>query len=146
MVLKIGIQHGLVPYDIASMYIRRDSSPDAPCALEKLVQECVEKLHVLELLQKMGKTQENVLSRSLSTRLVDEAEESEESEEEKAERKRSGSISQRNLSFQSMASIGYSKEPYRFPEVGMEREREKVMGRMWSLSWCTIRSIDRCFL
>ena len=75
-----------------------------------------------------------------------EAEESEESEEEKAERKRSGSISQRNLSFQSMASIGYSKEPYRFPEVGMEREREKVMGRMWSLSWCTIRSIDRCFL
>ena len=64
----------------------------------------------------------------------------------KAERKRSGSISQRNLSFQSMASIGYSKEPYRFPEVGMEREREKVMGRMWSLSWCTIRSIDRCFL
>ncbi|CBK23691.2 uncharacterized protein [Blastocystis hominis] len=116
LVLKIGIQHGLVPYDIASMYIRRDSSPDAPCALEKLVQECVEKLHVLELLQKMGKTQENVLSRSLSTRLVDEAEESEESEEEKAERKRSGSISQRNLSFQSMASIGYSKEPYRFPE------------------------------
>ena len=73
--LKIGIQHGLVPYEIASMYIRRDSSPDVPCALEKLVQECVEKLHVLELLQKMGKTQENVMSRSLSTRLVDEPEE-----------------------------------------------------------------------
>ena len=114
--LKIGIQHGLVPYEIASMYIRRDSSPDVPCALEKLVQECVEKLHVLELLQKMGKTQENVMSRSLSTRLVDEPE-----EEEKAERTRSGSLNQRNLSFQSMASIGYSKEPYRFPEVGRGR-------------------------
>lgn len=120
MVLKIGIQHGLVPYEIASMYIRRDSSPDVPCALEKLVQECVEKLHVLELLQKMGKTQENVMSRSLSTRLVDEPEEEEE-EEEKAERTRSGSLNQRNLSFQSMASIGYSKEPYRFPEVGRGR-------------------------
>ena len=120
MVLKIGIQHGLVPYEIASMYIRRDSSPDVPCALEKLVQECVEKLHVLELLQKMGKTQENVMSRSLSTRLVDEPEE-EGAEEETTERTRSGSLNQRNLSFQSMASIGYSKEPYLFPEVGRGR-------------------------
>ena len=119
--LKIGIQHGLVPYEIASMYIRRDSSPDVPCALEKLVQECVEKLHVLELLQKMGKTQENVMSRSLSTRLVDETEEA---EEETTERTRSGSLNQRNLSFQSMASIGYSKEPYRFPEVGGGRGGE----------------------
>ena len=120
LVLKMGIQYGLVPYEIASMYIRRDSSADAPCALERLVQECVEQLHVLELLQKVGKTQENLLSRSLSTRWEVKAEEL---EEEGKERERSGSMNQRNLSFQSMGSIGYSKEPYRFPEVGERGER-----------------------
>lgn len=30
---------------------------------------------------------------------------------------------------------------------GRERERRVgVMGRMWSINWCMIRSIDRCFL
>ena len=111
----------MIPYEIASMFIRRDASPDVPCALEKLVQECVEQLHVLELLQKMGKSPENGLSRSLSTRLV---EEMDGLGGKRGERARSGSLNQRNLSFQSMASIVYSKEPYRFPQVGDGGERE----------------------
>ena len=42
--LKICIEKGLTPNEIASLYIRSDSSPDTPSLLEKIVQECVEQV------------------------------------------------------------------------------------------------------
>ena len=104
IVLKLGITSGLTPQQLAQMYIRRDSCPESPSVLEKLVQECVEHMHVYQLAKKMAKTTELAMCRSLSSRW--------ESNDQQSGAKF------RYLSSQSIAAVNYTSDPYQFPEVG----------------------------
>lgn len=105
IVLKLGITSGLTPQQLAQMYIRRDSCPESPSVLEKLVQECVEHMHVYQLAKKMAKTTELAMCRSLSSRW--------ESNDQQSGAKF------RYLSSQSIAAVNYTSDPYQFPEVGV---------------------------
>ena len=105
LVMQVGVASGLTPQQLAQMYIRRDSCPESPSVLEKLVQECVEHMHVYQLAKKMAKTTELAMCRSLSSRW--------ESNDQQSGAKF------RYLSSQSIAAVNYTSDPYQFPEVGV---------------------------
>lgn len=100
LLLKRGVTQGLSPAELASFYVRRDVNQERPCPLECIVQECVERAKTYCAMRKMARGQEEWVLNHSSSMIFHKPEKEE---------------MVRNYSTQSMSSLAFSEEPYRFP-------------------------------
>lgn len=107
LLLKKGIEKGLTPYELCSMYIHQELKEESPSILEKIVQQCVMKMKVLESVKRTSLD----LSSSTGTGMT-------RCSTVNTIKSPSGESLTRILSTQSLSSVIYSEEPYRFPQVG----------------------------
>lgn len=106
MLLKKGIEKGLTPFELCTMYIHQELKEESPSILEKIVQQCVMRMKAFESVRRSSVD----LSSNADTGII-------RSSTVNTIKSPCGESLTRILSTQSLSSVIYSEEPYRFPQV-----------------------------